>query len=196
MKSPLRLIAAVLLLAVAGCAQPNPAFEMPQITFEHEPPLKLAVDHVEVVNAYHEPLAPPHVEHKMETTPAQGLKTWARDRLKAVGDPNGDWARVTIQDAEVVEKKLPLTQGLAGTFTTDQAYRYTLSVKATVDILNTRGQVLASADAQAMRSKTTPENATLNDLHLTWFHLLEGGLKDYDKAMEPNIRKYLANWIR
>lgn len=195
MKAPLWIFAAIA-LTVAGCAAQNPTAHMPQITFQHEVPVNLAVDRIEVVNAYKAPLAPPNVEHKMETTPAQAVEIWAHDRLKAAGDPNGSVARLTIDTAKLTEEKLPLTEGIKGTFTTDQAFRYNLEIAATLEIVDGGGQVMGHAETRTMRSRTTPENATLNDLHQVWFKMLEASMRDFDKEMELNIRKFLPNWVR
>ena len=198
MKAPIWITAAAfaLVLAAGGCTTPNPAVQLPQITFQHEAPIRLAVDRIEVVDAYKEPLSPPNVEHKMETTPTAALETWAHDRLKAAGDPNRDWARLTITNARMVEQKLPLTQGIKGTFTTDQAYRYTLTVAARLEIFDANNRRIGEAQASASRNQTTPEDATLNDLHMVWFKLLDSGMKDFDKEMDSTVRRYLPTWVR
>lgn len=182
------------LVALGGCTTPDPSVTLPEITFQHAPTLNLAVGRVDVVDAHKATLAPPFVEHKLRTPPAKALTIWGRDRLKAVG---GDAvARLTIERAEITETKLPRTQGIKGAFTTDQAARYDLEMSALIEIFDAGGQRVGHAAARATRNQTMPEDATLNDLHKAWFAMMEAALKDFDREMETNMRRFLANWMR
>ena len=69
-------------------------------------------------------------------------------------------------------------------------------MSATLEIFDARGVRLGHADARATRTKTTPEDASLNDLRRTWFDLMEAALKDFDKEMESNVRRFLGGWLR
>ena len=183
-------------LVLGACATPDPSVTLPEITFQHAQQLNLDVDRIEIVDAHKATLAAPYVEHKMETPPAAALKIWANDRLKAVGGGTGMTARLTIDRAEVKETALPRTEGIKGAFTTDQSARYDLDMSAMIEIIDPRGQRVGHAAARATRNQTTPEDATLNDLHKAWFGMLEEGLKDFDREMEGNMRRFLVNWIR
>lgn len=198
MKPIFRIAALALMLAIsaAGCSTPNPTPRQPQITFQHMAPINLAVSRIEVVDTYRSPLQAPNVEHKMATKPVDALRIWANDRLKAVGGPNDPVARFTIDQAKMTEEKLPLTEGIKGVFTKEQAFRYHLDLAAALEIVDSRGGRSGHANTRATHSQSTPESASLNELHQVWFKTLEAGMADFDKEMELNVRKYLVNWLR
>ena len=183
-------------LVLGACATPDPSVTLPEITFQHAQQLNLDVDRIEIVNAYSAPLAAPNVEHKLPTPPAQALTIWGRDRLRAAGQGTGRFARLTVDRGKITDTPLPRTEGIKGAFTTDQADRYDLEMSATLEIFDARGVRLGHADARATRTKTTPEDASLNDLRRTWFDLMEAALKDFDKEMESNVRRFLGGWLR
>src|SRR3989304_3468878 len=79
------LIALALALPLNACETPPPAQKLPEITFAHLPPIKLNVATVEVVVRYRPPMKAPNVEHLFPTPPLKALRTWAADRVKAVG---------------------------------------------------------------------------------------------------------------
>lgn len=198
MKSKMPLLAALFagLVAIGGCATPDPSVSLPEITFQHAPALTLGVDRVEIVDAHKATFAAPNVEHKMATPPAKAMTIWARDRLKSVGGGTGTVARMTIEKAAIKETKLPRTTGIKGAFTTDQEARYDLEMSAVVEIFDARGQRVGHSEARASRNQTTPEDATLNDLHKAWFAMMEAGLQDFDREMETNLRRFLSDWVR
>jgi len=198
MKPIFRIAVLALMLGVlaTACATPNPTPRQPQITFQHIGAVNLAVSRIEVVDGYRSPLQAPNVEHKMSTKPAEALRIWANDRLKAVGGPNDPVARFVIDSARMTEEALPRTEGIKGVFTKDQAFRYHLDLAAAIEIVDARGGRTGHANTRATHSQSTPESVTLNELHQTWFKVLEAGMADFDKEMELNIRKYLVNWLR
>lgn len=196
MKSIFRIAALALVVAVTACATPNPTPRQPQITFQHMAPINLAVSRIEVVDVYKSPLQAPNVEHKMATKPAEALRIWVNDRLKAVGTASDPVARFTIDSAKMTEEKLPLTEGIKGVFTKEQAFRYHLDLAAAIEIADPRASRTGHANTRASHSQSTPESASLNELHQAWFKTLEAGMADFDKEMELNIRKYLVEWLR
>lgn len=198
MKTRFKLFPVILtmVLMTGACATPDPSLTLPQVTFQHAQPLNLAVSRVETVSDYSSPLKAPNVEQKMDTGPAAAMVIWANDRLKAVAPSAPVRARMTIERAAIIETQLARTEGIKGAFTTDQSHRYDLEIQATVEIVDAAGQRLGHANTRATRSQTMPETATMNDLQQAWFKLMEDGLKDFDREMEANIRRFLATWVR
>jgi hypothetical protein len=195
-KGPLSCALVVGVLAITGCATPDPSVNLPDITFQHAPKLSLAVGRVEIVDRHKATLAPPYVEHKLPTPPAKAIRIWAQDRLKATGAGDAAVARLTIERAHIVETELPRTEGIKGAFTTDQAARYDLEMSALIEVFDAAGRRVGHAAARATRNQTVPEDATLNDLHKTWFAMTEAALKDFDREMEANMRRFLGDWLR
>ncbi len=190
----LRCAAAVLLAALAACETPPPPVGYPEITFTHLPPIGLDVAEVEFVQDYLPPQAPPNVDHLFPVLPSAVARRWAADRIRAVGVSRR--ARVILVNAAVTETPLEKTTGLTGVFTTDQAARYDATVEVRIEIVGGRGEALGHARAVARRSRTVPENITLNDRDKVWFDLTEALMRDLDKELELTIRRYLAKFVR
>ena len=77
------------LVALAGCETPPPESRFPEMTFAHLGPIRLDVAEIEVIETYRSPLAPPNVEHLAPTRPAEAVRRWAADRLRAEGRGGG-----------------------------------------------------------------------------------------------------------
>ena len=179
----------VLTLATVACGTvPEPM--LPEITFQHLPPLQLNVARVEIIDGVREPLRAPHVGHLLPTPPRTALHTWANDRLTAVGATGT--ARFIIIDADVTETALPRKKGLSGAFTDEQSDRYDAKVTARLEIIGLPNLRTAEAMANAIRSQTIAESATVNQRDRLGFDLIDNLMRSFNTEMENNIRKHLA----
>lgn len=181
-------------LGLVACEVADPAKPVPQLSFNHLAPLNLGVSNLDVVTTYQSPLKLPNVEHRFDTRPAVALSDWAKSRIRPVGGPVT--ARLTIEDASAVEEELPVDQGFTGTFKKEQNARYTLTLAATLEILDAGGQRLGHARTQVSRGHTTREDATFNDLREEWFDLTEKTITAFNVEMEKTTRQYLSGWVR
>ena len=193
----IRRLCAVLAVAVAlvACQTPDPTPRYADITFSHLAPIKLDVGAIDYSQAYAPPAKNPNVEHLFPLRPSVVARRWADERLEAVGVISRI-ARVTLLNASVVGAALDTTQGIEGVFTIDQAARYDATVEILIEIINSQGVVEGQASAVAQRSRTAPENITLNDRDQLWFELTEAVMRDLDRELEATIRKYLAKYVR
>ena len=98
--------------------------------------------------------------------------------------------------ASDLEEKLRTTPGLRGTFTNEQSERYTATVEAVLEILDNRGARIGMAEARVQRSRTVPENITLNDRERTWYELTETALRDMDATLTRNVQTHLGRFLR
>ena len=184
------------LLMLAACTSPErPRY--PDITFGHLPPLRLDVASVEVVRAYTPTSMAPNIEQSFPTPPMQAMERWVRDRLQAVG--TSGVATVTITDASATESRLPRTDGIRGAFTTDQTERYTARVEMTVEASRVDpdgARRNGTAVAQATRSRTAAEDATMNQRETIWFEMTEAMMREFDAAMATEVQKNLGAFLR
>lgn len=188
------LVAAVL-IAAAGCQSASPPRPVQQvISYAHAEPIRLNVASLEVVNEYVPPLREPNVEHEFPVRIGATIERWARERLQPVG--SGGMARVVIRDASAVETDLRPTPGLRGAFTTDQAQRYDARAEVVVEIRSDRGLREAFATAAVQRSRSVPENITLNDREQVYFEIVEALVKDLDAELERNMRAFMPLYLR
>ncbi len=192
----MRALALVLGCAVglAGCEMaPPPPPQFPEITFTHLPPIKLDVARIDVVRSYVSPGVKPNVEQLFPVLPATVAARWAHDRLRPAG-ANGV-ARVVIRQASVVEVPLKRTTGLAGVFTTDQAWRYDGVLEVAVEVLGRSDGRRGSVAARAMRARTAPEDISLNGRERLWFDLTADLADDVNASLDRQIHTHFGPFL-
>ena len=181
-------------MGLAACQNSPPVpTRFPDITFSEYPPIRLDVAHIEVVDQYRQSDQPPHVEEDFPVNIARTAERWAHDRLRAAGAQGT--ARVTIKDASVVAQPLPQTGGVKGLFTNDQAVRYVARVDVVVEILTDHGFSRALVEATAQRSRSVPEDITLNKRDGVFFDLTEALMTDLNASLDKNIHAFMARYI-
>jgi hypothetical protein len=190
---PARILAVAVALLLAGCAMTPSAQTLPELTYGHLRPINLGVWTLEIVSDYSPTMAPPNVEHRMQTSPDKALRRWVTDRLILAGGV--DYARLTILDASVVEKRLNTEGGLKGMFINEQSERYQANLRVKLEIFGPGGASRGFATADAARSITIAEDVSLNQREQVWFNLIEALMNDFNAEFEKNIRKYLAKWM-
>ena len=195
---PLRRIpGSVMLLAVgvalSACQMPPPQPRFPEITFQHLPPVKLDVREVKVEQAYLPPNEAPNVEHLFPVRPGAAAERWARDRLVAAGP--GRRARYIVREASVVEVALKTSDGLQGAITIEQSERYDARIVVEVQIIAENGQSEGALTVEAVRSRSVPEDLTLNQREQVWFEMTEALARDLDAVLEKTIRTVFARYL-
>ena len=179
---------------VAGCETTAVQPHYPIITFSHLAPVNLNVAAVEYVDQYVPPQDAPNVDHLFPVSPSTVARRWAQDRLLATGVTRR--ARVVLVTASVTETPLAKTKGLTGTFTIDQVARYDATAEMRVEIVTDAGVVEGKANAIATRSRTVPEDITLNQRDQIWFEMTAALMRALDGQLVQNIRLYLGRWVR
>ncbi len=187
------VIAAVAAL-ITACAAPPPQQTYPALTYGHHGVINLDVARIEFTNAYQPPLRAPNVEHAAPANPSVVMERWVRDRLRATG-VTGE-ARVVLRDAKIVESRLAVQGGLRGAFTTEQGYRYDANIEVEIQLRDAGGVQRAFAKAQASRSRTTAEDATLAEKDKVLFDLVEATMTEINGEFEKQIRQYLGPYVR
>lgn len=185
---------AVLAAALSGCNAPPPSAAYAEITFSHLEPYRFEVAAVEVVVPFVAPLKPPHVEHLSPTPPADLMRRWVADRLQPVGTDGA--VRVTISDAHIVMTVLKVNEDLKDRFTTEQVARYDARAEMLIEVLDGRNMVQAHAGAVATRSRTVPEGLNMRQRDQVLYELTEALIADLDRALGPNIERYLVGYLR
>ncbi len=191
---------AVLAAALSGCNAPPPSSAYAEITFSHLEPYRFEVAAVEVVVPFVAPLKPPHVEHLSPTPPADLMRRWVADRVVAVGAVGAEGAdgvvRVTISDASIVVTALKVNEDLKDRFTTEQVARYDARAEMLIEVLDGRNLVRAHAGAVATRSRTVSEGLNMRQRDQVLYEITEALIADLDRALGPNIERYLGGYLR
>ena len=194
MTFPRRFLLLVLAgLALAACETPVAVQRLPEISFNHLPKIGLNVAEVRVVSDFKPSLTPPNIEHLMSTPPEAVVLRWGGERLQAHGVSNS--ARFTVVDAQVTEVPLKVDSGIKGAFTVEQNVRYEGTVAGMLEIFDDRGFRRTFASARVSRSKTAPEDSSINERERVWFDLIDALMRDFDAEMEKNIGTHAGAFV-
>lgn len=180
------ILAAGLLVLLAGCSTPPPRPTFPDIRFTNEPPIRLDVAGIDVRDDYQPPLRSPNVDHLFPVPPARAAENWARDRLKATGTSGR--AVFILRNASVIETDLAVKQGITGFLTTQPAQRYDMTLQATVEIVDNQGLPVRTANVTATRSQSVLQGITPNQRDRIWYDITKALMADFDRQMTAEIR--------
>ncbi len=187
------IVAAALLLT--ACASAPPPTNFPRLTYGHLGAFVLDVSEIEIVNAYRPTLRPPNIEHLMPVAPAAAARHWARDRLKSAGS-SGRRAVFTIDNGAVTATPLKRKSGLRGAFTVDQSELYDAVLAVRLEIFDLNGRRVGVAQADARRSRSVPENITLDARDKVWFSITESLTDGLNGELERAISQFLGQYLR
>ncbi len=181
-----------MVLGLVACQPPGrPKYD--DISFTHLPPIELNVAEIIINTPYQEPLDLPHVGEQFPISPSRAARSWAEDRLRAVGSSGA--ATVTIVESGAVETELARTTGFTGLLTKDQAQSYEVAIAMTVEAVQADGN-RGLAESRVTKKTTVAEDANLNERETVWYKLTQETMNSFDENMERQIGKYLANFLK
>ena len=189
----LTLSTALLLLAGLGLAPmavPASAQQAPGFGFTQGEPIILDVAEIEVSNDYVPPMKEPNVEHLVPVTPAESVRLWVQDRLKAGGSSGR--ARVVIRRASVVEVPLQRTGGIKGWFTKDQSERYEGRLEVEVHVEQPGRGFSGYTTASVVRTTSVAEDVSVAERERTWTTLVREMAQDLDQQLTAGIKANLS----
>lgn len=192
---PLLLLPLLLaLLLPAACARPGDTNGAP-LSYAHLVPIRMDVSEITVEEDYYPPMRTPNVDHEFPTPPAEAMKQWTRDRLKAAGSERE--LVVLIKDASVIETKLePKTKGVKGLFTDDQAVRYDAKLVVELRVYGERAISEASINASATRSSSLPESASAAEREALYRRMTRQLMDSLNAELEKNIHQHFNRYVR
>lgn len=188
----LGLLAAMTMTASA-CNVPPPQDKWPEITYQHLPQIRFDVTEVVVERVYNPPLGRPNVDHLMPNPPVVLATRWAQDRLVADGRANRLVFRIV--DASVVETELHSDSSLEDFFSVSQSERYDARLAVQVALVEDGGFTRSLVKAEAERSVTVPEDASLREREGIWFKLGEAVMNDLGGELEKSLRQHMGPYI-
>jgi hypothetical protein len=182
-----------LAIAASACNTPPPQTEFPEITYKHRPAIHFAVKEVVVERDYTPPFDKPNVDHLMPNPPVVLAIRWAQDRLV----PQGQVDRLVFRvvDASVVETAIESESGLQEMFTVSQSERYNARLAVEVELVEDDGFTRSIVKAEAERSVTLAEDASLREREQAWFKLAEMVMNDLDVELEKSLYRHMAAHI-
>ena len=181
LKSGLGILAVC--VALASCADNTPTKYAKPISFAAEPSIRLNVATIEVVDDYVPPMKLPNVEHAAPTPPYTAVRTWANERLKAIGSTG--YARVLIEDAHITQKHIEGDEN-------QYNGRINVIVEAHGADFN---QPAATAEVTVQRSLTTDHDNSLAEKEEVWDQLVRLMMTDFDNGIKSAIEENMTNFV-
>lgn len=191
----LRSIAAgIALLFIGACSGDGSPVDFPPLTFTRYEPIFLDVSNIEIVDEYKSPTQPPYVEHLLPYSPAEAMRIWVKDRLRAIGSSKS--LQVIIRDGSVKATELHKDNGIEDFFTIDQDYRYDAVLEVELRIYE-YGSPLSKANVSTTvrKSITMSENAGAQRRNGIFRKLIADMMDQANAELERNMFLYMGNYI-
>ena len=185
MKAARNLLMAAAIVLLGGCETAPPATATPDLSFDGLPVINLNVARIEVVDNYRPPMDKNHVDHLFRQPPVQVAKQMIDRQLVANGS-NGT-LRITIDDASVIKRDLPVTEGIEGTFQNEPAEEYKAHVALRFELLDEASTGNASVTSD--RTKTLTEDASPADRDMAYVAIDEQIMSDLKEGFNGVVRR-------
>ncbi len=162
--------------ALAACAAPEPPRPVFRpFDYTHLTPIRLDVGSVEIIEAWTPPRAPPNVDHRAPIEPRAALRRMLQDRVQAWGRQGR--ALAIIEEASIVEQRLPRQGGVGALFTAQPSERYLLTLAVRLEVEGAPGGS-GSAQASVTRARTVLEGTSLAAREAVWHEMLVSAMDD------------------
>lgn len=181
------------LLPLASCQNVSPV-ELPPLSFKEYLPIYMSVSRIEVVEEYTSPMTLPNVEHLIPYSPAEAMKIWADQRLRAVGADNT--LQIIIKNGPVTVHSQSFQQDWPSFFTGHQDKRYEAQLEVELRIYNSRSAMSqATVTARAKRSVVINDDVSVLERDAAFRKMIKGLMTEMNAALEENMYRYMANYI-
>lgn len=192
---PILLLMLVALVGLVACeSQPQPEPRFPPLNFSGEPPINLDVASIQVVDHTSAAPVPGDVRQYFPISLTEAVRTWARQRLHAVGSHNT--ARVIIETASATGKRLKNVQGMRGFFGSGPAEQYAAELRVRLEIRDDQGFQRAAVEASAMRTTTAQADVTPSAQKDIFYRMTTKMIAGIDHEMKKNIKIFMPNYLR
>ncbi|MCC6912266.1 MAG: hypothetical protein IT566_01080 [Rhodospirillaceae bacterium] len=187
-----RLFVSVLALAAVALGAPLTASAQDAISiFQNVTPVALDANTMAVEVRKRPPAEYPHVGHRAPVPLEQAINMWAKSRFALTG-AGENTLRVTVREADIVEKLLPVKKGIAGWFRKDQSAEYALNVDIAVELIDANGRQQGTASATTSNSTTVPEGTTDAEKQAVWAEMMKKAFDNLDRELLPRVQQTLA----
>lgn len=158
--------------------------------FQSVTPVTVDANSLVVEIQKHPPKEYPHVGYRAPVSFEQAVNMWADAHFELTG-AGENTLRVTVREADIVEKLLPVKKGIAGWFRKDQSAEYTATLDLSVTLIDANGQEQGSAEAKTLHSTTVPEGTTEAEKQAVWMEMMKRVFGNLDRELQPRIRQTL-----
>ena len=187
------IAAALAVLALVACRSESPV-EFPPLSFVRYQPIHMDVSNIEIVEEYKSPQREPHVEHLMPYSPAEAVRLWVKDRLRAVGMEKT--LQVIIREGSVVSVPIRKDTAVGDLVTLNRDKRYDAKLEVELRVYGTQSAISESnVSVSATRSITIPEKASANRREAMMRQMITDLMETVNAELEKNMHLYMSGNI-
>jgi hypothetical protein len=174
---------------LASCQNAPPDSQTPQLVFDTLPQISMNVARIEIVDGYQPPMKAPNVDHLFKQPPRDVARRVLEKQLVANG--SNHTLRVIIEDASVIKKDLPVSQGFTGFFSNEESEEYNSRVSLKFQLIadDTADRVVADAFVLSERTQTLLEDSSPAERDMAFFTLDENIMQDLRKGIEGSVKR-------
>lgn len=176
------------LLAACSTSGPPPGKEM---SFTRYQPIHVDVENIQIIEEYKSPMRDPNVEHLLPVSPAEAMRIWVKDRIRAVGGTKT--LEVIIKDASVVSTQLPGAG--VDVFTNSRDRRYDARLAVEMRIYGGRAMSNVSIQVHANRYLAISEKASLAEREAIFRKMIADLMESINGQLEKNMFAYFKDYI-
>lgn len=174
-------------LLLIGCSSTPRVFNT-DATYRQKPVLRLKVKTVDTVNSYVAPEKSPYVDHLMPYSLAEFLTEWAHHRLSACATKG--FAVVTIEQASISQKALPINKGFMDTFTRFPSSVFEAVAEVRIDFMDFKGYPQGYATAKTRQSLKMLEKTSISEQNILLQNLGKKVTDAIDQEIEKSLRQH------
>ncbi|MCA0199471.1 MAG: hypothetical protein LCH56_01370 [Proteobacteria bacterium] len=186
-----RLCVSILAFAALVLAAPFASAQDTVNIFQNVTPIAIDANAMTVEVQNRPPAEYPHVGYRAPVPLEQALNMWAKSRFAMTG-AGENTLRVTVRQADIVEKLLPVKKGIAGWFRKDQSAEYALNVDIAVVLIDANGGQQGTASATTTNSTTVPEGTTDAEKQAVWAEMMKKAFDSLDRELLPRVQQTIA----
>jgi hypothetical protein len=180
-------------LALTSCEYIEPSMPAP-LNFKRYQPIVLDVGEIQFIEEYKSPMRDPYVEHRLPYSPAEAIRIWVRDRIRASGNEKS--LQVLIRDARVVATPLEKSGGIFGSMGLTQDTRYDMSLFVEMRIYGRdTAMSLSSVQASSKRSIVLNDSISLHEREVRFRRMIAEAMEGVNAELEKNIFTYFGENI-
>ncbi len=189
----LRFLSLCVLLFAGACAHQGEKAEPRRYVeprFNHQKPIELLVNKVDVVSEFTPSFTRPNVEHLLPVSIERAAKVWATDSLVAADFSVNRKAEFVIKDASVVENEVRAVD----LFHKD-SLKYRAKLVAALRIIDANGS-RAQTSIEAWRELSIPIDTQIDEKEKYWHDMVENLIEDFNAKMRENIEQNLNMYVK
>ncbi len=162
--------------------------EYKPLYFTQYQPIYMAVSSIEIVEEYKSPMRPPYIEHLIPYSPAEALRIWVRDRLRAAGGRKT--MQVIIREGGVMASK-----NRSGMISLSGETRYDAKLEVEMRVYGEGVISESSIFTTATRNMTMSDSASDATRNRAFRKLIGDMMDEFNAEMEKNLFQYMGSHI-